>query len=421
MKTTVLTWFAICFAFFGGLSAQAQSAPIVERIQPTSGPPGTEFQVVGRGLSSVTDVQIGGTSVEVVRRGPTRWTVRVPVGASSGNISAVWPGNAGASATVRGPYFRVTEAPPAPTITAITPERGAPGSEVVITGTNFAARSIGNIVSLAGRSVVIRSATPTRLVVIVPEGAETGTFQLSMVGTAPVQSESFEVTEATAIRELVPAMGPPGSELEIRGTGFGARSRDNRVYIGNQPLRVLAVEGGVIRARLPRRFESAPILVDVRGGGRAQSASAFELQERPVIQAVEPSSAPPGARVVVRGTGFGVDPRAVQIRVGEEEAVIRGIEEGAITFEVPERAATAAPRCACALEVTAEREFGYSYPLDSRFSSGSGPVGTVVTTIGWGFSRSLRKRRYCRVRRRGGIQCWWASVWCSAEADGRLR
>src|SRR5262245_34280215 len=110
--------------FLAAATAFAQPRPVIERIEPTSGPPGVEVQVIGRGFGTTGRIKLGSADCEVLRRLPARWTIRIPADAQSGNV--VLETDAG---SFRGPYFRVVAALPAPVIEGIAPTSGAPGTE----------------------------------------------------------------------------------------------------------------------------------------------------------------------------------------------------------------------------------------------------------------------------------------------------
>src|SRR5688500_826102 len=111
-------------------SAQVQRPlPVVERLEPTSGPPGSTVIVVGRHFDDQQTLWLGETQLEVVTRLPNRWTVRIPEGARSATLDVRV-----ARGTVLGPRFRVSEAAPAPIVASFEPAGGVPGTEVILRG-----------------------------------------------------------------------------------------------------------------------------------------------------------------------------------------------------------------------------------------------------------------------------------------------
>src|SRR6185369_10759234 len=127
---------------------------------------------------------------------------------------------------VPGPHFRVTEAPPAPTIASLAPTSGPPGTEVTITGEHFSTRIAENIVHLGERPVVVRHVTPTTMQVIVPNDGATGPFRLDVTAAGSVTSPPFTVTTGTTIASFEPAIAPPGARIAVHGSGFSRRPSD---------------------------------------------------------------------------------------------------------------------------------------------------------------------------------------------------
>ncbi|MCZ7681904.1 MAG: IPT/TIG domain-containing protein [Sandaracinaceae bacterium] len=331
---------------------------------------------------------IGSSQLEIASRLPNRWTVRVPAGATSGAIEIRTPrGN------VTGPRFRVTEAPPAPVVASFEPASGAPGSEVVIRGENFSPRLTENHVHLGALPVVVRSATPNELTVIVPQGAESGPFRVDVMGSGQATSaEAFQIGTGTTIASFEPVMGPPGTRVTIRGTGFSRRAAQNRVYLGEQRARVLRATETELSVELPRRDAvTARLLVDVQRGGRAHSPTEFEIRFPPTIASVDPESGAPGTRITLTGEHFGTDVRQVRATMGETELVVRDLAPDRLVVEIPAGAASGP------IEVTVAglgpaRTRGAVTVLEQvaveGFSPRSGGPGTVVTITGRGFSQT---------------------------------
>src|SRR5262245_56659696 len=112
MRTTLLS-FLVVLVFAQLARAQVQRPlPVVERLAPTSGPPGSTVIVVGRHFDDAQTLWIGPTQIEVVERHPNRWTVRIPDGTASGTLDVHV-----ARGIVNGPRFRVSQAAPAPIVT----------------------------------------------------------------------------------------------------------------------------------------------------------------------------------------------------------------------------------------------------------------------------------------------------------------
>lgn len=360
--------------------------PVVQRIEPTSGPPGTTVSVIGRHFDSHQTVFLGSTPLEVQSRLPNRWTVTVPDGATSGNIEVrTGRGN------VRGPRFRVTTARPAPVVSGFSPNGGSAGTEILIRGEHFSPRASENLVYLGETPVVVRTANPTELRVLVPEGASSGPWRVRVIGAGESASEdTFAVGSGTAVSAFEPVFGPPRTRVTIRGIGFHRSRARVRVYLGEARARVIRASETELTVEVPRRnAATGRWLVDVRGGGRAYSEAQFDVRYAPVISGIEPTFGAPGTRLTVAGEHFGTDVRAVTATLGGSELRVRDIADGRLVLEI--LPGTESGRVSLTIHemgpTEGRQEIRVTPPcVVAGFTPRNGGVGTEVTIIGRGFS-----------------------------------
>ncbi|WP_420603377.1 IPT/TIG domain-containing protein [Flagellimonas sp.] len=83
-----------------------------------------------------------------------------------------------------------------PEITGFTPEEGPVGTAVTINGKNFSATAAANIVKIGTTVVPVTSATATKLMVTIPEGATTGRISITLDDYTYSSAKTFTVTEA---------------------------------------------------------------------------------------------------------------------------------------------------------------------------------------------------------------------------------
>jgi len=378
--TAVVMWFAL-----GALGARAQHGPVIERIEPTSGPAGTSLQIVGRGFIAGASARIGDVELTVERVSPSRIVASVGTEAVTGVVSVRT-----SVGSMRGPQFRVTAAVPAPTVSAFAPAAGPPGTEVVIRGSGFGVGLARTQVSLAGQPLVVRSASPSELRVLVPDGAQSGVFDVSVREAGSVRSEaSFSITARTEIQSVVPRGAAPGSLVTVTGTGFSTDAANNRVYLKNARCTVESATDTVLQVRIPARAETGRLLVDVRGAGRFESPGELIVQRPPTLASATPARALVGAKITLVGTNFGTDASAIKVRLGELELPVLELSRMQAVVELPQNAATGA----ISLTVhdvgpaVLKAPFEVLEPLALRaFEPMSGPAGTIVTLTGAGFS-----------------------------------
>jgi hypothetical protein len=367
-------------------SAQVRTPPpVVERLEPTSGPPGTSVQIIGRFFRSDQVVLLGDTEMPVTTRLPNRVTVAIPTGATTGHVQI----RLADGTLVTGPELRVLAAPPAPVVTSIDPPHAPPGAEVRIVGEHFSARLTENNVTIGGLPVVVRTATPTELAVIVPVGAETGSFSIAIAGSTQPATFAFTVDVGVQITTFEPAVASPGTRITLHGTGFAARATGDRVFVNGTTARVLTGTATEITFDVPAAATTGTILVDVHGAGRAYSTTALVVLPAPTVAAMEPASGVVGSEVHIHGTGFGTDIRQVVATMHEAPLTLRNATDTEITVAIPPGAVS--DRISIAIHglppVLTHDRFDVLAPVTvTSFSPEQGGTGTEVTIVGSGFS-----------------------------------
>src|SRR2546428_403631 len=86
-----------------------------------------------------------------------------------------------------------------PSVTRVSPQAGAPGTVVTVTGSNFSASAS---VLLANTPVAATSATATQITFAVPAGARAGKVAVTASGTPSTNGATFWVTSAAAPKSL---------------------------------------------------------------------------------------------------------------------------------------------------------------------------------------------------------------------------
>ncbi|MFY2557227.1 pre-peptidase C-terminal domain-containing protein [Corallococcus terminator] len=116
-----------------------------------------------------------------------------------------------------------------------SPNTGAPGSEVILTGTGFSTTPASNSVLFHGVAAVVTAASAQRLVVTVPASATTGPVSVTVGGVTATSHEDFEVAaqgSGPTLTGFSPVGGPVGTTVTITGTNFNPDRLFDRVFIG---------------------------------------------------------------------------------------------------------------------------------------------------------------------------------------------
>jgi hypothetical protein len=379
---------------FGHVSAQsaASAGPVIEQVEPTSGPAGTVVNIIGRRFGADSKVSLGAQALPIVQSLPNRISVRVPEGVQSGNMAVT-----SAGVTVRGPEFRLTPPLPAPVIDSIDPPKGPPGTHVAIKGKHFSPLLTGNVVTLAGQPVVVRLASPEELQVIVPQADTAGPFVVRVGLAGEVASKQvFQIAAATAVLSVEPMRGGPGSQVTIRGRGFSKVLKNDRVYLNNAALSVKSATDTELVVTLPPKVASGKLLVDVVDAGRAYSSEPFVVQRPPSIVDFNPKRGAPGTLIAVRGMNFGDNVQAIDAKLGEVKLLVRDARDTSLSLELPPGAADGklSIRVHDVGPVWSAQPFAVLPVLKlTNFSPQSGPAGSEVAIEGQGFADTVARVR----------------------------
>lgn len=371
-------------AFVGSAVPCAVSAqvPIVERLEPTSGPAGTAVVLVGRNFPPDVQVELGGAALQVTQRLPNRIAVVIAPGARSGRVMLRSGG-----VITQGPEFLVTEAPQAPQIDSFTPTAGPPGTQVTISGRNFSPRVSENSVTLGDVTVPVRSASPFTLRVTIPPGAPPGPFVVRVQGREGRSAAGFAVQTGVLITDFSPRSGGPGTRVTISGSGFSPRVAFNRVSLSGSIIRVESATETQLVVSIPARATTGTFLVDVRGAGEAVSSLPFTVTAAaPVVASIAPDRGQAGTRVRIIGDGFGSDPSAVQVSLGTSGVPVRALSPRLLVVEIPNGASSGRLTVRVGTQVVETPVFTVVSPVTiSDFQPRAGAVGTEVRITGTGF------------------------------------
>ncbi|WP_194714290.1 IPT/TIG domain-containing protein [Noviherbaspirillum soli] len=156
---------------------------------PGQGSIGSTVNIVGSGFdlaAANNTVTFNGIETRATAASASSLTVIVPPGATTGKITVQ---NARDVAST-GTDYRVVGSL-VPSISAITPDVGMPGSMVSISGSNFLPGTADNRVTLSQRTASVKSAQPALLTVTVPTQAGSGKFQVTNAYGTAISSADF--------------------------------------------------------------------------------------------------------------------------------------------------------------------------------------------------------------------------------------
>ncbi|HMK20508.1 MAG TPA: IPT/TIG domain-containing protein [Chitinophagaceae bacterium] len=170
------------------------SAPTISSFTPTTAASGVIVTITGTNLTGATAVTFGGTpasSFTVVNA--TTITAVVGLG-TSGNVTVTTPGGTASLSSF------IFIAPPLPSITSFTPNNGAAGATITITGTNFTGATAVNFGGVAASSFIVVNSTT--ITAVIGTGATGSITVTTPGGTATATGFTFN---------SVTGIGGPGS------------------------------------------------------------------------------------------------------------------------------------------------------------------------------------------------------------------
>ena len=364
--------------------------PTISSFTPASGPVGTVITVTGTNLQQVRLAMLGGSADAVPYNvSSNSLQFSVPTGASTGRIrvmNTVYDAYSSNSFTITSG----TAPSPMPFVSGFSPTSGPVGTVVTVTGTGFTGATSAQIG--VSSVVAVGNVTSTSLTFTVPSGATSGMIRISNGANSDTSDSGFTVTVPAAVPTITgfsPASGPVGTVITVSGTGFtgvttaqvGASAA---VAVGN-------VTSTSLTFTVPSGASSGAIRIS-NGTTSDLSDSNFTVTTpaaTPAITGFSPTSGPVGTVITVTGSGF---TGATSASIGGGAAVaVSNVGSTSLTFTVPAGATSGTIRIANATNVgTSSGSFTVTIPaatpVISSFSPASGPVGTVVTVSGTGFT-----------------------------------
>jgi hypothetical protein len=297
-------------------------------------------------------------------------------------------------------YTLVGSAPPPlmpPTIGSFTPTSGQAGSSVVITGTGFTGASQVTFGSLQGNLPTGVPATsytvdsPTQITAVVPSGFTSAKIAIMAPGGSVASASNFQVAgppvQAPTVSSISPTQGPAGTPVTVTGSNFTGITA---VKFGSVPAASYTVDSPTqITAVAPSGLTKGKVKV-TNSGGTGTSSTAFKLTA-PGISGLSPNQGPVGSAVVISGSGL---QGSTAVRFNGVDASFTVDSDTQITTTVPTGATTGTLTVTTLAGVISGGTFTVAAPpppppsppaIDS-FSPMSGPVGTLVTVLGSGFT-----------------------------------
>jgi hypothetical protein len=187
---------------------------------------------------------------------------------------------------------------------------------------------------------------------------------------------------APAISGFSPTGGPVGSSVTINGSGLTGATA---VKFNGTAATFSIVSDSQITATVPAGATTGPISVTTAAGTATSSGSFSVAVSAPTISSFSPASGSAGTSVTINGSGL---TGATAVKFNGTAATFSVNSSTRITASVP-AGATSGTISVTTAGGTATSSSSFTVtnaPLITGFSPTSGPVGTVVTITGSGFT-----------------------------------
>ncbi len=364
--------------------------PVISRISPTSGPPGTQVTLTGTGLAGTSLASVtGGLMAHYSVLDDTRVVVTMPSGARSGPIWLLAHGGAVSSAE-----SFTFQSVSTPTLTGFAPARGGPGTRVQLDGSGFTGATEVRFNGVKAE-LFPYTTSDSRLFITVPVGATTGSITVVNTLGSATSSSSFVVDAGSAVSlsGISPARAAAGATVELSGTNLsGCQALFPNLTTGAQ---VLSNTGTKMRVVVPEGAATGNLQVRCATGA---AWIGFELQAPPRITGLSPASGPStgGTRVSLTGSGF--ESGATVSFGGEAASGVTVVDEAHLSATAPAHAVgvvdvvvlnPSGSRATLGGAFTYERA---PAPRVTGLTPGSGPTrgGRALTLTGSGFVAGAR-------------------------------
>ena len=198
----------------------------VLEVSPDKGGVGQRVTIYGTGFGAAAGqntVTFNGVSAPIISASPTRMTVSVPSGATSGPVAVT---SLAGTATSDTPFVVEGSSGP-PVITGFTPAVGRYNTSVVISGANFGASPALNRLDFNTSAVTPATATATSLSAVVPYGTTSGRITVTTPAGTAVSASDFFMVPDNYLPESVEITG----RMQIGGAKRVAFTQQNKIAL----------------------------------------------------------------------------------------------------------------------------------------------------------------------------------------------
>ena len=226
-----------------------------------------------------------------------------------------------------------TEVTGGATVTALSPTEGYTNDLVTLTGQNFDPIAENNIVRFGEHVAAVKSATPTELKVLVPNGSgEVNVTVTTDQGTSAGKLFKFLVPEIT-MTSITPDKGVAGDIVTINGKNFNENVYNNLVQFNDVVAEVKSATTTQLEVIVPEGRSTVNVTVSI-GRNKTAALPFIYTVNKTTIVGITPASAFAGDEVTISGT-FKSPTEENVVLFGSEQARITASSDSELSVIVP--------------------------------------------------------------------------------------
>jgi RHS repeat-associated protein len=369
----VVLLLVLCLTLYGYAFA---AAPSITSLSPTSGSVGASVTISGSNFGSTqgsSTIKFNGTVATPASWSATKIIAPVPSAATTGNVVVTVGG-----AASNGKSFTVT-----PVVSSLSPNSGAIGASITISGTGFGSTQGTSIVKFNGITSTPTNWSATSIVAPVPSGATTGNVVVTVSSVAS-SGVSFTVVSAPSISTISPSSAAVGASITITGANFGSAQGSSTVSFNGTLASPASWSATSILVSVPSGATTGNVVVHASGVN--SNGVSFSVLSTPAINSLSPTSGTVGTSVTITGAAFGSTQGSSTVTFNGTTAAATSWSATSIVAPVPSGASTGN----VVVHASGVASNGVSFtvippPSITTLSPTSGLVGTSVTITGTNF------------------------------------
>ncbi|XP_036732330.2 LOW QUALITY PROTEIN: fibrocystin-L [Manis pentadactyla] len=275
-------------------------------------------------------------------------------------------------------------------ITRISPNSIKDSVKVLIEGEGFGT-ILEDIAVFIGnqqfRAVGVKEKNITVLVTPLPAGLHA--LQV-VVGTKGLALGSLTVS-SPAEASVTPTSGSLGGGTTLVITGNGFYPGNTTVIVGDEPCQIISVNSSEVHCYTSAGAAgNVSVEIFVNAVAYPPLSFTYAFEKTPLLRGIVPSTGPPGTKIQITGSNFGVDILAISVTINNSQCNVTMVSDGALQCVTGDHSGGTFPvMLHHKTKGSAVSTVAFEYPLTIHSvypSQGSFGGGQTMTVMGTGFN-----------------------------------